>query len=73
MLTVALFLPVGNSEYEIAQLVCSVLGRGCLEGAGRRLASILLTVRRGAGKLGDEQRAAVAAADGCAESLAGAD
>ena len=26
-----------------------------------------------AGKLGDEQRAAVAAADGCAESLAGAD
>ena len=69
MLTLALLLFVGDSEYEIAQLVCSVPEAPEIGVWVRNL----LTGRRGVGKLGDEQRAAVAAADGCAESLAGAD
>jgi hypothetical protein len=62
-------LTVVSREYEIAQLVCCSppsVWEGSFwreDGAnGERV-----------GKLGDEQRAAVAAADGCAESLAGAD
>ena len=43
---------MGDSEYEIAQLVRSVLAREF--GAAGSLDSILLTGRRGAGKLGDE-------------------
>ena len=60
-----------DREYEIAQLVC------CGELASRKEAQRLWKagVADGvcAGKLGDEQRTSLAAADGCAESLAGAD